>query len=238
MDVLRGLLLLAGTAGFLVALVLIAAGIPKARLRLRKWGLITLSASVVGCVVGVTTVPSQPEAGTPYRPSVGPFGVEMGQPVEGKDGTDDDGISFDLLKPPAGFGAMAVYGSETAGACAIRLVKEVKDDGYGRAMRSAMADLKDLLTEKYGTSTDYEDDIGWLAKWQEPDEWMKALRDGERVLASSWGDFDPTAHEGVKVIVLMAKAHSSNAGTLQLSYTFWNIDDCKKEARAKRLDLF
>ena len=65
MDIVGGLLLLAGAAGFFAAIVLLVIGIPKARLHVRKWGLVTLLASFGGCAVAVAIIPNgEPEMKT------------------------------------------------------------------------------------------------------------------------------------------------------------------------------
>ena len=61
--------------------------------------------------------------------------------------------------------------------------------------------------------------------WNEPAEWMTALKQEEYILSAMWADeYNSTLYDSVDGIHLTARALDENTGYLALSYEFKNWD--------------
>ena len=140
-------------------------------------------------------------------PSTGPFGVTMGQHVEGIE-TTDDGMPYDELNPPLGFVDLTVFGTPSTGATAILLLKQVDNpDAFGNDLRAAMEEISEPLIAKYGEPSDDIDYLNHGSLWDEPREWLRGLAEGDRVKAMVWADIDADENNGVASIELDLVAH-------------------------------
>ena len=168
----------------------------------------------------------------------GPFGVEMGQPVEGTE-TAEGGLPYENLDPPSGFVSLSVYGTAKSGACQVRVLKAVENaDSHGQSLRSAVGQIENTLTGKYGNPTNDFDFLHTGSIWKDPEDWMMGLYRNERTLSRFWTALDSTQYAGVAAISLQAKATSSRTGVVVLTYQLANYESCTSEAKAAHAEQF
>ncbi|MDQ8869225.1 hypothetical protein RFI05_18510 [Acinetobacter baumannii] len=90
--------------------------------------------------------------------------------------------------------------------------------------------VKGGLTAKYGAPNGDYNFLRSKSIWNQPNEWMMGLYKEERTLAATW---EPEEPNGVKNIILKAKAKSTNEGYITVAYEFFNTESCYKEQKVK-----
>ena len=154
----------------------------------------------------------------------GPFGYEMGQTISGEpDGQMDSGFLYQFSpKEFAGWAWVAALYTPQTGVCAVRAFKEVSDgDAYGYAHQNAADSLVELLTKKYG-AFDKEDSLMNGSIWDEPKDWLAAIREGERTYSYGKEGAIEGNLESIYVYV--------DYGGIMLNYAFNNYDAGKEAA--------
>lgn len=74
--------------------------------------------------------------------------------------------------------------------------------------------------------------------WNEPEDWMMGLKQKERQLQASWGTKERSQlKNGVRQILLTARALNSSEGYLILQYSFENFASCERELDAAKNDV-
>ncbi|WP_462183736.1 hypothetical protein [Acinetobacter baumannii] len=168
-----------------------------------------------------------------------PFGLKAGmslneikkfdaKPVELGDGNF---IIKNVPKPYDGFKDYVVKVSPTIGLCkVVGWGKPVKTSVYGDGLSSEFDSVKSGLTTKYGAPNGDYNFLRAKSIWSQPNEWMMGLYKEERILAATW---EPKDSDGVKNIMLKAKAKSTNEGYITVAYEFFNTESCYKEKKVK-----
>ena len=111
----------------------------------------------------------------------------------------------------------------------------VRSSSHGVEMRRAFDDLAAMVGDTYG---EYEE-ADFLLRgsiWDEPEDWMMALRQNERQLQAVWSG--PALPNGVSSIILGASALSGSEGYLVLQYSFENEQLCDAEERQLQRGVF
>lgn len=204
----------------------------------------------VGCSDAQTGSPAQKSppviaAHTPDRSlkaGSGPFGVDSGmterqlRSLAGFGPSDSTGMTYQasmVPKPHADFESYVFVISPTVGLCRVGAIgKTVENDSYGGQLKSMFTNLDAALTAKYGDPKRY-DFLRAGALWNEPREWMMALRQKERILSSFWGDSTALSDNAVTTIALTGSGLSSDSGYLVISYEFGNVTTCMRELKQK-----
>ena len=107
-----------------------------------------------------------------------------------------------------------VYSTEKYGIIKIKASKDIETTAYGTAIKNLFNKLRDGLDNTYGDGI-HLDYLRHGSIWTDADDWMYALRNGDRVLTSYW--FVNT-DEGSYGIYLDATAEYSDEGSVELSY--------------------
>ena len=155
----------------------------------------------------------------------GPFGIELGAPlenyVEGDIHNGTDGYSVVPPKKSTLFEHYTVFGHSEVGVCIVQAITEpIDNDEYGSATRSKFSSVVEILTRKYGTPSSTFDDLRAGSIWDEPNEWMRSLEQKNRTLTAIWistGD-DALTESSLQGIALTAVGLSRTAGVLRLAY--------------------
>jgi hypothetical protein len=177
----------------------------------------------------------------------GPFGLEMGMTLaqlKSVTGSDPEFVQDDLYKvdPPnknSMFEGYAVRIDGTYGLYMIKAVgKDIETNGYGAAVQIAFDQLLASIERTYGK---YEktDELLRGSIWNDPDDWMMALRRNERYLLASWNrENGSTLPSDLESITIGASALSSSRGYVSLDYYSINYDKVNEEKRAKQDSVF
>ncbi|MDN5434658.1 MAG: hypothetical protein L0G10_13515 [Acinetobacter sp.] len=104
--------------------------------------------------------------------------------------------------------------------------KPITTNVYGDGIKDEFASLKESLTEKYGTPVGDYNFLRSGSIWKEPNDWTMGLYKEERTLVAAW---EPNEENGVKNIMLKARANGPNSGQVTLSYELSNSPSCFKE---------
>ena len=172
-------------------------------------------------------------------PWTGPFGVQMGLSVADLEAAgltikkEQPGIysSKSTPSPHKAFEGYNFVISDVSGLCKVNAVgKDIATNSFGEDLRSAFKELKGALTEKYGEPSDDYDFLRKGSIWRDSRDWMMALKQKDRTLASFWS-LKSTSHGGLEAVMLDASATNSNEGYITLRYSFKNESECLEEVR-------
>ena len=182
--------------------------------------------------------------------AAGPFGISMGlsksgvESIVGAPLTEMDGQSnlFATTTPPRphpSFGNYVVKILPTAGVCQIRGIGvTIRSSSHGVEIQRAFSDLATMVGDTYG---EYQE-VDFLLPgsiWDEPEDWMMALRQNERQLQAVWDeDEGSTLSNGITSIILGASSLSGSQGYLILQYTFENEELCESEEKQQQRGIF
>ena len=155
------------------------------------------------------------------------LGYEMGQKLEGEsEGTAKNGLDYQSKHDAYGFARVVAYYTDAMGVCAVVAFSSVEGSRYGDKHRDVADSLKERLTAKYGEPTDKFDLLLPGSIWDEPRDWVTAIRKGERDYAYVWEDVG----KDISLIMVDVKTNM-----VRLQYEFSNADQCFNEAD-KELD--
>lgn len=169
----------------------------------------------------------------------GPFGINMGDPIGEVIGTNNEGIPFALLpetQVPNGFELIAVYGTPSTGACAIKAAQKVDNaSSWGDEVWAKADILIKYLTNKYGKPpTSIINFLRASSFWKKLKYWiMTSLHQNGRVYAFSWSNLPAEKNDNVTSIDVEASRVSSDSDVITLSYRFANIEKCLSEGATK-----
>ena len=164
-----------------------------------------------------------------------PFGLKVGMTLaEAKkingnaELLDKNSYSFKKVPIPyKGFDDYLMVITPKSGLCkVIGFGKPITTSAYGDGVKSEFATLKESLIKKYGKPEGDYDFLRAGSIWKSPSEWMMSLYRGERILTAGW---EPNEENGVKNIMLKARATGRSTGMVTLSYELSNIDACQSE---------
>jgi hypothetical protein len=155
----------------------------------------------------------------------GPFGIEMGWTLED---LDKNGIKYELYKenynvstydvfpktPHADFPEYIVRIDTQKGIYEIiAFGKDISAPSYGTALKEAYKKVRDQVSRTYGIPKEF-DYLKNDSIWDEPGDWMTALKVEDRTLVSYWF---PTT-DNIAIIVLETLANNSSEGFIKLVY--------------------
>ena len=207
--------------------------------------------SSAASTVGATTPAGAPNVGSPPSDSAGgPFGISMGlsksgvESVVGAPLTEVEGQPnlFVTTMPPRPHPSFENYVLKilpTAGVCQVRAIGvTIRSSSHGVEIQQAFNDLTTMVGDTYG---EYRrvDVLLPGSIWDEPEDWMMALRQNERQLQAVWDeDKGSTLSNEVSSIILGTSALSSSEGYLILQYSFENEELCDSEEKQLQRGIF
>ncbi|HLD67505.1 MAG TPA: hypothetical protein VJA19_15845 [Pseudomonas sp.] len=176
----------------------------------------------------------------------GPFGLEMGLSREmvekmiGKALTplpdEPNRFSADTLpKKHNEFERYVLKFSSAQGLCSILAVgRDISTDSFGIAVKGRFSELEEGLSSLYGRP-EKSDFLLPGSIWKDGRDWIMAIRQGERILSSSWKSSTKTPLKSeLEEVFLIANASSSDKGYLKLQYAFNNNNVCEQESKKQK----
>lgn len=162
-----------------------------------------------------------------------PFGIVAGTKFTEAEISRDLGKSNFALKavptPHPAFESFLVWSPPGIGTCQIKAIGVTQsNDAFGTRVRSEYATLKAQLEQVYGAGR-VNDYLKPGALWDEPREWVMAIRQNERTLQAVWGSLQenaPQLKDGVIEIILTVSALDSDRSYVVLQYRFSNYKAC------------
>ena len=184
---------------------------------------------------------ADPRPGAAQTQATGPFGLAMGMSkaaIEAAIGSDLDTVEdpsnlYRTTAVPRPLERVDFYGLlilPNAGLCQIRVAGiTINSSSHGVELRNEYQRMRDALEGVYGTYRE----ANFLRSgsiWDEPEDWMMAVRRGERVLQAAWdGEEGSTMQNNVKQVLLTVSAASTSRGWIRLQYEFDNDEECEAE---------
>ncbi len=178
----------------------------------------------------------------------GPFGLEMGlsrdivEKMVGKTLTPVSGepnrYRVDSLpKTHNEFERYVLKFSSEHGLCSVMAIgRDINTDSFGIAVKSRFDELEEGLSSLYGRP-DKSDFLMPGSIWKDGRDWMMAIRQGERLLASSWKtSASAPLKSDLQQVFLIANASSSDKGYMKLEYAFSNYSFCEQESKQHKSD--
>ncbi|MBI9094742.1 MAG: hypothetical protein JEY71_07660 [Sphaerochaeta sp.] len=159
----------------------------------------------------------------------GPFGIDMGQSLETLEKNGLNPVLFSENSPGyysvspkythSEFETYLVRIDRDEGVFFIKGIgKDIQDSGYGVNTQSHFNDIRKAIDGTYGHSN-LESYLFPSSIWDEPRDWMMAIRQDERVLLAIWEKSDGSFYPGdIESIYLAADATSSSIGYLAIDY--------------------
>lgn len=171
----------------------------------------------------------------------GPFGIDMGTPLSNLESTEQGNkIVLDSVpNPHPDFDTYVAWGANSTGTCLVMAISSFfENDAYGTKVRSSYEKFKSALTAKYGPPILSVDRLAVGALWDEPRDWVMAIKQNERFYGDSWELVEPETHEGISGIEMQIVALTSNASAIKLFYKFENFDACEAAMEAEANSSF
>jgi hypothetical protein len=174
----------------------------------------------------------------PVYAAAGPFGIEQGMKKEQlKDLKETKPFQFSISppKPHPRFELYNVKIHPKTGVCFLLAAGvTISTSVYGTELKGEFEEIRGQLSKIYGNSDTY-DQLSYGSIWNEPKDWMMALRKKERGLQASWNNkSNAKMKDGITEILLSTIAPRTDKGYLVLQYEFSNTEKCreliKKEA--------
>jgi hypothetical protein len=112
----------------------------------------------------------------------------------------------------------------------------IKTNLYGDEIKSKFKEIREALISKYGKCKTY-DLLRTGSIWGEPQEWMRGLKEKERILVAIWikGEHGLEKETLLKNINLSAVAVTVIKGVLFLSYEFEGFDQFLEKQKKKEV---
>ena len=173
--------------------------------------------------------------------AAGPFGLEMGMTLDeiDSDATEISPGVYKLSKVPkphSAFEAYAVKIGPKSGLCWIKAIgKDIETSVYGSTLKSEFEELRGKITKVYGTG-ETTDMLLPGSIWDEPKDFMMAMRKDERILFTVWEN--PKNSDKIVQVAMLADAIGSNTGYVSLEYSFENKERADREISALEDDAF
>ncbi|MFN3210293.1 MAG: hypothetical protein ACE369_15050 [Roseovarius sp.] len=158
------------------------------------------------------------------------FGIERGKAIDDLSVNSDMGnglFTVSVPSPHPEFEDYVVKAVPEIGVCLVRGIgKNHTNDRYGASVRSAFADLKDALDQRYGDS-EVIDHLKSGALWDEENEWVMSIHQNERYFQAAWDEESGSdLPSGLDEILMVVKTTSSDTAWIGLQYRFDNEQDC------------
>ena len=182
-----------------------------------------------------------PSPGPAQAQAAGPFGLDMGMSqaaIEAAIGSNLNPVEgqanlYRAMTVPRPLERVDFYNLiilPNAGLCQIRVAGiTIDSSSHGVELRNEYRRVRDALESVYGTYGD-ADYLRSGSIWNEPEDWMMAVRRNERVLQAAWdGEEGSTMRNNVKQVLLDVRALSTSKGWIALQYRFDNEEECEAE---------
>ena len=126
-----------------------------------------------------------------------------------------------------------------AGLCQIRVAgMTINSSSHGIEIQTEYRRLRDAVANTYGKYGE-ADFLRSGSIWDEPEDWMMALRRNERVLQAAYdAEEGSTMRNNVKEILLDAMAVNTSSGWISLQYKFENEEECQAEINQATESIF
>lgn len=165
--------------------------------------------------------------------AAGPFGIEKGTKLDslGKTKETESGkYTFVPQKTLPEFETYVALVSDLQGVCWIKAIgNDIRTSPYGSELTSKFSKFEKKLSNIYGSNKQY-DFLLADSMWNEPKDYLHALLEHERRLASVWGpEYNSKMTDDLKSVSLIASATSLESGYIAIEYTFNNYEACKEE---------
>jgi len=177
----------------------------------------------------------------------GPFGLDMGMTLEQVTAvceTAPVSVGNNLYKvtPPKPHQAFETYIVQISlkyGVFFIKAIgKRLNTSVYGTELKSAFTQLVTSLEKTYGSAKTY-DFLRPGSIWDEPNDWMMALRKQERFLAAYWEEKPEGLYQGdILNLGVMVDAVSTETGLFFLEYYSKDSAAAEEEAKAVTDSVF
>jgi len=142
-------------------------------------------------------------------------------------------------KPHPSFDRYSVEISKNYGVIAIVAnSKDIKTSVYGEGVKDEFDKIKNQVSISYGQSKDF-DFLKAGSIWDEPKDWMMALKQGERALGAFWTrEFGSILPDDISIIGLRAEALDTSTGYLILRYESADFTKANTEIEAEQGSVF
>jgi hypothetical protein len=165
-----------------------------------------------------------------FAGDVKPFGIEFGKTVASQNLNVEygpmevlPGLNSYVVTPPkkhTQLDTYIIYETEKYGIVKLKANKTVQTTYYGTAVKDLFNTLEKGLTSAYGDGIKY-DYLDKNSIWKDADDWMYALRYGDRQLWEIWYAEGKELTKGTGtsyLVALEATADSSSEGTVEVIY--------------------
>ena len=171
--------------------------------------------------------------------NAGPFGVDMGAPIERLD-VEKVENKFSFRSVPKPHPLFSVYsGWQTAkhGVCRVVAISDtIENDSFGSEVRDRFDQIKLALSQKYGEARVIEG-LQPGSIWDEPRDWTMSIFQNERMHAADWESAKADG-EAYSLIQMWIVGFSSSDSAIALEYRSTNFDDCSAEIEAELNEAF
>ena len=179
----------------------------------------------------------------PYVSFGAPFGLTMGMrladfnEIELTEIGGTQYVATNLPRNHSAFDSYVLQIHPVTGLCLIRAIgKDIESSSHGTELVSAFDELHNQLDSAYGDSRL----VSFLRSgsiWDEPEDYMRAIENKERVLQAIWerDDGSVIGNEVVEVI-LEARASSSRRGQVIVQYRLENERECAQLVTEDEVD--
>ena len=182
-----------------------------------------------------------PDGQPPQQEALGPFGLSRGMSRAAIEAAIDSTLqprndqahlytTATVPRPLERVDFYVLLVLPNAGLCQIRVIGiTVNSSSHGVELRNEYLRVRDALQEVYGTfgEADY---LRTGSIWDEPEDWMMAVRRRERILQAAWdAEEGSTMRNNVKQILLGVSALNTSSGWITLQYQFDNEEECDAE---------
>lgn len=157
------------------------------------------------------------------------LGWERGQAVPPsaivKQGASAGPLKYDHAAPVAGLDEVIVVYTDRSGVCSvIGIERFTSNDAYGIKHRSKVDEWAERVATKFGGVAGTNNDENYDTLFDEPEDWLTALKRGNAFYYYSWSDKLPEGYSTVEVV--------AGADNVRLLFKFDNNDACEAEKEA------
>lgn len=167
--------------------------------------------------------------------SDGPFGIEMGAPVNAYgckpiEGALDANLCDKVPRVHPDIKLYAVTAGKEAGICHIRAVTEaIRNDPYGSTVRGVADAFYAQLTPKYGIAQKINH-IKGSGLWRKESDWLMAILQNERTYSWVWENRAGRVLPGnIQAIQVSVAALGPSEALVHLDFQFTNWERCRAE---------
>lgn len=210
-----------------------------------RYGLPGFQASSVNIETGVKNQSNLNLSDLPDLPEYdGPFGLAMGVPLDELEATAIPNapgkyIISRVPRPHPYFQSYVAQVGKNSGLCWIKAIgRDIDADSYGISVKSAYNEIREKLAKIYGRSYEEMDILLPGSIWDEPREWMMAMKQGERQLMSMWRSSSKDLQNNLSSVAVAAVAKSTSSAYIAVEYQFKNEHLCDSEINAVVDDVF